>query len=449
MAFTTGLNNYNTTKWLVNPTAGLGTHTTIASALTSASSGDDIYIMPATYTENLTLKAGVNLIAYNTDSQNGPVTIIGKCSASFSGTANITGMRLQTNSAFLLELTGANVTIVNIFNCDLKCANNTGISSTGSNSSAQINCYQCTGSLDTTGIALYACTNGTLGLYEFVLNNPGGSTTANTFSGLVLTHKYCYMGNGTTTSGSTATFLAQHSYYELSTSNATVVTSNSTAANNATILFACYLASGSAVPMVVGSGSTLQCTACTTFSTNSACVTGAGTFKYGTLIQASTQGTLSATTLNGYGLVANQTGNAPTAGYIGEVLSASNTTGTSALVSATITNVSSVTLTPGIWDVAGIVDFIGTGANTVTYIAMAIATANNSLTPADNFGSGIGMLQNQISGAVVTGTTNANLACGPGRIYVTANTTYYLNCQMNASIINCKGYGVIRAVRVA
>lgn len=449
MAFTTGLNNYNTTKWLVNATAGLGTHTTIATALTSASSGDDIYIMPGTYTENLTLKAGVNLIAYNTDSSNGTVTIIGKCSASFTGTANITGIRLQTNSAFLLELTGANVTVVNLYNCDLKCANNTGISSTGSNSSAQINCYQCTGSLDTTGIALYACTNGTLGLYEFVLNNPGGSTTANTFSGLVLTHKYCYMGNGTTTSGSTATFLAQHCYYELSASNATVVTSNSTSANNSTVLFNCYLASGSAVPMVVGSGSTIQCTGCTTFSSNSACITGAGTFNYGTLIQASTQGTISATTKSGFGTIANPTANAPTAGYIGEVLSASNTTGT-AFSSGTIANISSVTLTPGIWDITGTLNFIPTGTMaTNSYTGMAIATANNTLTPADDFGSGIGMLQCQTSAAVVVTATGCNLLCGPGRLYVSANTTYYLNGKITAGTTNCKGYGVIRAVRVA
>ena len=159
MAFTTGVNNYNTTKWLVNPTAGLGTHTTIATALTAASSGDDIYIMPGTYTENPTLKAGVNLIAYNTDSPSGQVIINGKCSASFSGTCNLTGIQLQTNSDNLLSLTGANATIVNLFNCYFNCLNNTGISSTGSNSSAQVNIYTCSGGLGTTGIGYWSVTD--------------------------------------------------------------------------------------------------------------------------------------------------------------------------------------------------------------------------------------------------------------------------------------------------
>lgn len=447
MAFTTGLNNYNTTKWLVNPTAGLGTHTTISSALTSASSGDDIYIMPGPYTENLTLKAGVNLIAYNTDALSGTVNITGKLSASFSGTCNITGVELTTNSAFLLELTGANATIVNIFDSYLNCSNNTGISSTGSNSSAQVNVYDSSGNLGTTGIGLFACTNGSLALYRFVLNNSGSSVTANTFSGVTCSINQSYMGNGITTSGSTAFLVCRNSFFEVG--NQTPITSNSTVSGVCTTLFDSYFSCGNATPFVVGASSLIQCTGCTTFTTSATCCSGSGTFKYGNLVQANTVGTLSATTLVAFGTIGNQTSTAPSAGYIGEVLSAANTTGTSALVSATITNVTSVTLTPGIWDITGTVNFIGTGNNTSTYAAMGIATANNSLSPADSFGAGIGMLQNQISGAVVTNSSNCNLLCGPGRLSVSANTTYYLNCQLTASVINCKGYGVIRAVRVA
>ena len=74
-ALTTG--NYGPAKFIVSANVYEGTHTTIAAALTSASSGDTIFIRPGTYTENLTLKAGVNLCAYECDGQTPNVTVIG------------------------------------------------------------------------------------------------------------------------------------------------------------------------------------------------------------------------------------------------------------------------------------------------------------------------------------------------------------------------------------
>ena len=93
-------NTFCTAKWIVSPTATDGTHTTIAAALTAASSGDTIFIRPGTYTENLTLKAGVNLAAYDCDAFSGQVTISGKCSFSAAGQVDISGIRLQTNGDF-------------------------------------------------------------------------------------------------------------------------------------------------------------------------------------------------------------------------------------------------------------------------------------------------------------------------------------------------------------
>ena len=49
-------NLFGTARFIVNPTAGLGNYTTIQAAITAASAGDTIFIMPAVYTENLTLK---------------------------------------------------------------------------------------------------------------------------------------------------------------------------------------------------------------------------------------------------------------------------------------------------------------------------------------------------------------------------------------------------------
>jgi len=88
-------------KWVVDPTAGQGTHTTIASAITSASSGDTIFIRPGTYTENLTLKAGVNLAAFNGDQNTPNVTIIGNNTLTTAGTVSISNIRLLSWRVFI------------------------------------------------------------------------------------------------------------------------------------------------------------------------------------------------------------------------------------------------------------------------------------------------------------------------------------------------------------
>jgi pectin methylesterase-like acyl-CoA thioesterase len=98
MALKTADNNFGVAKWIVSSAYSDGcTHTTIASALTSASSGDTIFVRTGTYTENLTLKAGVNICAFEGDGYTPTVTIIGKASFSSAGTVCLSGLRLQTN----------------------------------------------------------------------------------------------------------------------------------------------------------------------------------------------------------------------------------------------------------------------------------------------------------------------------------------------------------------
>ena len=133
-----GTNTFTTAKWIVSPTASDGTHTTIAAALTSASSGDTIFIRPGTYTENPTLKAGVNLSAYTCDALTPNVTISGKCTFTGAGTVSISGINLQTNSDFCLAVTGSAASIVYLNNCYINALNNTAISYTSSSSSSAI-----------------------------------------------------------------------------------------------------------------------------------------------------------------------------------------------------------------------------------------------------------------------------------------------------------------------
>ena len=68
MAVNNSTNRYAVANFIVAPTIQEGAnYTSIAAAIADASSGDTIFIKPGTYTEDLTLKAGVYLTAFNTN----------------------------------------------------------------------------------------------------------------------------------------------------------------------------------------------------------------------------------------------------------------------------------------------------------------------------------------------------------------------------------------------
>lgn len=273
MTFTHGLatNNYGTAKFIVDASAANGTHTTIASAITAASSGETIFIRPGTYTENLTLKAGVNLTAYDCDAGNSTVKIVGKLTATFTGTVVITGIRLQTNGDFAIESTGVNAAVVSLNRCFLQCSNNTGLS--GSNTNASVTFTDSGGSLDTTGIAYFASTGMNVGFIRCALGNTGLSTTANTISAGTATINYSTITNPISLTG-TANFNAFYSAFNTSAQNVASLTVNSSGSKFAHY---CVFSSGSATAITVTSG-TFQLTYSIVSSTNAtAAIDGAGT----------------------------------------------------------------------------------------------------------------------------------------------------------------------------
>lgn len=184
--FTTGDNNFATAKWIVSPTAGLGTHITIASAITSASSGDTICIKPGTYTENLTLKAGVTmttLASSGTALASNGVVILGKATATTAGTFILENITFQTNSDFCIAVTGSAATIVIFSQCTFAGNNSTIISHTSSSASSVISFQGCALNLATTGIAILASTSaGAINFKRCICNNTGLSTTASTIT---------------------------------------------------------------------------------------------------------------------------------------------------------------------------------------------------------------------------------------------------------------------------
>ena len=413
MTFTHALatNNYGPAKWIVDASAANGTHTTIASALTSASSGDTIFIRPGTYTENLTLKVGVNLTAYGSDSslnQTGKVIISGTCTLTTAGTVTISGIQLQTNSANLLAVTGSAASIVNLVNCNLNCSNNTGISFTSSSASATISISNCTGDLGTTGIALFSHSSaGSLAILYSMFTNSGGSSTANTISAGSLAFVFGAIKNPITVSG-TASIGFELSDFNSGTQNVIAFTAGGSGTQ--TVSFSAF-AGGTASAISISQ--TLTIVDSNISSTNTNAVTGAGTINYSNLSFSNTSKTINTSTQSG-GVAIGSTNTAPSAGFIGEQIR-----GYAASVSPsnnTPTTITSINLTAGVWDISAVGYFVFTGNNTA--IELAISTNNNSFT-GTTIGDSI-ILQN------ATNTGGTQSATIPSfRAVVTTTTTYY------------------------
>lgn len=284
-------NNYGPAKFIVDgTTVANGTHSTIAAALTSASSGDTIFIRPGTYTENLTLKVGVNLTAFDCDPFTPNVIISGNCTLATAGTVTISGIRLQTNSAACITVSGSVASILNLVGCYVNCLNATGIVFSSSSASAKINLINCNGSVQTTGIAIYTHTSaGTLFFDRCYFDNPGSTVTNSTCSAGFVFHQFSFFEIPFTTSG-TAVFTASFSYFTTFAVN----TKTFTCGGDANALARhCTFKSGTATAVTVTTGLNMQ--ECSIESTNATIIDGAGTLTYNP-IQVSSTGTWAVTT---------------------------------------------------------------------------------------------------------------------------------------------------------
>lgn len=259
-------------KWIVNQTPNSGGNvTSIGAALASAISGDTIFIMPGTYTENLTLVAGVNLCAFTGDSYTPNVTIVGKITATYTGTCSISNIRLQTNGDYCIEATGANVTSLFISNCYINAPNANAIHCTNAN--AGIELFACRGACSTNTFFIY--TAGSLNMYYCVL--AGTNTTTNsTISGGSVNIEHSYFSAPITTSGTGAISFFKS---ELICTNTTALTHGGSG-NSIAMETRFESGTGSAISI----GATLSVVHCSVFSTNANAITGAGTLLYGFIV---------------------------------------------------------------------------------------------------------------------------------------------------------------------
>lgn len=270
-------NTFTSATWIVNSNATKGTHTTLAGALTAASSGDTI-LLQSSVTENPTLKAGVNIVALLGSELTPNITITGKCTFTTAGTVTMSGIRFTTNSDFAIAVTGSAASILNLDNCYLNCSNNTGISYSSSSGSSAVNLYRSNGNLGTTGIGYYTATGaGAIYFEGGSYINTGASTTASTTSACPVTLSYVQI-EAALSSTSTGAYFILNSFLEPAAAGINVA-ALTTAGTGVHLVIQSSFSSGSASALSVGAGTTVTFEGvCNVRSTNTNAVTGSGTF---------------------------------------------------------------------------------------------------------------------------------------------------------------------------
>lgn len=411
-------------------------YATIQAAINAASSGDTIAIQPGAYTENLTLAQGLTFtsLAPAANGKQGNVRIIGKMIDNGVGRANsFFGIQFETNSDFILELTAASNML--FFGCFFSGLNNTIFSL--ANASCNVFLYQCTTNLNTTGITFFDISDGDIWIYNSLLQNSGGSSTPTTnVAGAVTIYDSVISAPLACTS--TGLFNLYRSRFDTALTNTTCFT---TAGNQNFVLEYCDFRSGTASAISIGSGTTVNAYNCIVNSTNTNAITGSGTaVLVGTSYSNSSHQT-NVTAQTGGAAFGLTQGTAPSSGCIGEQIRSYIPSASPVSIStATPVNITSVSLTPGIWDVSAILGLSGTITGTLFIGAISSTTA--SIPAASNADS---VVYNPVPPTAVSDTS---LTIPSYRVTLSATTTYYLVTSCLFTIGTLTGYGRISATRV-
>ena len=291
--------DYRNSTYIVGPggAAAGANYTTIATgyaAAVAAGAPQTVFLQPGTYTENLTLVAGINLCAFDCDAQTeaastANVIINGTVTASYTGAVAISGICLQTNSNYAVVQSGSNACTLILKDCFLNASNNTAIHITNSNAGSFFYIDTCRANLLTTGIGYFTSTgSGKVYIWGSSFLNDGGSTTVSTVVTGPIDIRNSNIGTGLTTSVPTTQI--ENSVISgaltclltggVSIANCSFANYVSTGTGSSTLTL-CTIGAGSNSGINVGSGCTVTATLCDINSSNTNAITGSGTINYG------------------------------------------------------------------------------------------------------------------------------------------------------------------------
>ena len=297
LPISTNSQDLHTAKFIVSATGTVGTganYSTIADAIFDASSGDTIFIMPGTYTENLTITKSLTFFAYTASLRMGDqnVIITGKITiATASVSNNFYGIRFNTNGAVSFSLT-ANSSRVTCQDCYFNATNANSILVTG-NGGTDFYIENCSGNLAST-FTLFTINGGQFWLKNCIFNDvttPGTSTVTN--SDIFVFNCYLLFP---LSSSATSEIEAVNSIFGSIQSPFANTTWITTAGTGSHLLDRCTINSGTASAISIGAGTTLMANDLVVQSTNTNAITGAGTIQYGNITFTGSSSTINTTT---------------------------------------------------------------------------------------------------------------------------------------------------------
>lgn len=131
------------------------------------------------------------------------------------------------------------------------------------------------------------------------------------------------------------------------------------------------------------------------------------------------------------------------AGDVGQYLSSEVLVGSAvSLVTATAKDITSLALTPGDWDVWGVIDMNPAGTTTMSSVEGWISSASNTAPTRPNKGALFHYQQSFGAGLAQDFPVTA------GRFSITANTSVYLSVKASFAVSTLSAYGFLQARRV-
>src|SRR2546423_10310309 len=130
-------------------------------------------------------------------------------------------------------------------------------------------------------------------------------------------------------------------------------------------------------------------------------------------------------------------------GDVGEFISASVASGSAISMTTSIThNVTSIAITPGDWDVSGVVDFKFGAATSITNLKGGTSTSSAAIGAQDS------AFDYETAANVPTAAADAAWVCPVTRYSIAVTTTVWLVASGVFTVGTLQGYGGVRARRM-
>lgn len=198
--------------------------------------------------------------------------------------------------------------------------------------------------------------------------------------------------------------------------------------------------SGLSTALSVAQGGTGATSAASALTNLGAAPTASPTFT-GTVNTAALTATGAITPSQTAGIVGTTTNNNANAGAVGEYVSSTLAIGSAvSLTNSTPTNITTISLTAGDWDVWGEVIINPAGSTTTSNVQGWVNTVS-ATAPATGLGAYVQFPYSGSTGGVVAAST------GTTRLSLASTTTVYLSAQATFATSTCSAYGFIAARR--